>query len=181
MSDLKTFAEKNPIQLYNEVVVGGAKITIANNPNTYEYLPKGSPVQNDATEINTYKLIKGVKIYEGATGTTQKVSKDNLLGVGDVIDFGGTDGTVTAIDYSNDLYDSVTFDVSVTSVTGTVYNEEITTKVFFTSDTQKFDKSGDVMISVIYDGIVDLAKLNLHASLTASNLGGKVSLLSDLR
>ncbi len=45
----------------------------------------------------------------------------------------------------------------------------------------KIDKSGDVLISVLYSGIVDIAKLNLHASVTASDLGGQVSLLGDLR
>ena len=176
------YAEKHPIQLDNGSVPGGAKITIANNPDTYEFLPKGAPCQLTASKTNEYALIKGVKVYETATdSTTVKVSKDNLIGVGDSINWEAAEaGAVTSIDYSNDDYDILTLDTAVTATLNTVYNETVSTKVFFTNGTIKI--YDDVALTgVLYDGIVDLAKLNLHANVTASDLGGKVSLISDIR
>jgi len=60
-------------------------------------------------------MYKSGKVYEAVTAdTTVKLYKDHSFGVGDDMYDGATGVTITAIDTSNDSYDSVTVDAAVT-------------------------------------------------------------------
>lgn len=174
-------ADKNPISTFGNVMPASGKVTIANNPKTYDTLPKGVPVQATTTE-NTYTLVKGLKVYEALTaGTALKVYKENLLGVGDVIVIDTVNITVNAIDYSNDAYDLVTLSANVTVLAGEVHSQELTKKVYFTTDLVSIDNDkSEAYVGVFLDGTFDLRKANLHANITSADLGGNALLLTEV-
>lgn len=86
---------------------GGFNIDKSALPAGTRYLPKGTPLalNNDGTAVVP---VKTAKVYEAASSgaTSLKVEKNSLFNVGDTI----AGSAITAIDNSNDSYDTLTVD-----------------------------------------------------------------------
>jgi len=165
--------KKEPVLKMLAVFNGSGSITIENNPETFNTLPHGSPVQATSTP-NVFTLIKGFEAYEAATTATDiKVKKNNFLGVGDAFAIAATE-IVTAIDRSNADYDLVTFDTALTVVVDTVYSQVPTagkaSLTFGQAPINNDVATKQAFCAVLSEGLIDTDKLIIPAILDNTGL-----------
>lgn len=98
---------------------GGLYLDTSNLKEGTGFLEKGAPIAADFT-ARVAKLVKTAKVVEAAVdgAKTYKVGKNHHFKVGNIVAVtkGAKAHTITAIDTSNESYDSLTLDVSIDAV-----------------------------------------------------------------